>query len=251
MKQSLRELTTTKQQVANLSERMDDAYKIIHQQQLVLEVLDNKDRKLNLILTGVSESADELGSTDEEKISKVIEATARRMGGWVTRWLGKINKRNMRPIHITVNNQIQRDSIVLTGKNLKNANQTLSIVYIKKDVHPAVRRDNTRLRKREREEKGKPEYVGVNIEYDWKNRVLLRNGAAIDSPAQYGALARHTSDQDKVIVLGDFNARVATPLLADRDGNYYQYQGVQDNVVNEHGRTLLNICNNNGLTVAG
>ncbi|KAK3886208.1 hypothetical protein Pcinc_009627 [Petrolisthes cinctipes] len=157
MKQSLRELTTTKQQVANLSERMNDAYKIIHKLQLFLEALDNKDRKLNLILTGVSESADELGCTDEEKISKVMEATecdaAADRGGWVI-------------------------------------------------------------------------------------------------PAQYGALARNTTDQDKVIVLGDFNVCVATPLLADRDGNYYQYQGVQDNVVKEHGRTLLNICNNNGLTVA-
>lgn len=70
------------------------------------------------------------------------------------------------------------------------------------------------------------------------------------SPAQYGALVRHMTDRDRVIALGDFNARVATPQLSDRDGNYYQYRGVQDNVVNEHGRTLLNICNNNGLAVA-
>lgn len=54
-------------------------------------------------------------------------------------------------------------------------------------------------------------------------------------------------DQDKVIALGDFNARVATPQLK---GNYYQYHGVRDDVINEHGRTLLNICHNNGLTVA-
>ncbi|KAK8376614.1 hypothetical protein O3P69_009908 [Scylla paramamosain] len=145
MKQSLREVTAIKQQVADLSESMDDAYKIIHQQQLFLEALDNKDRKLNIILTAVSESADELGSTDEEKIGKVMEATG---------------------------------------------------------------------------------------------------------PAQYEALVRHMTDRDRVIALGDFNARVATPQLSDRDGNYYQYRGVQDNVVNEHGRTLLNICNNNGLAVA-
>lgn len=184
MKQSLREVTAIKQQVADLSERMDDAYKIIHQQQLFLEALDNKDRKLNIILTGVSESADELGSTDEEKIGKVMEATgceaAADRDRWVTRRLGRPNERNMRPIHITVNNQTQRDSIVRAGKNLKNANQTLSRVYIKKDVHPAVRRENARLRKSEREEKEKPENVGVNIEYDWKNRVLLRNGVVID-----------------------------------------------------------------------
>lgn len=88
MKQSLRELTTIKQQAAGLTERMDDAYIIMHQQQLFLEALDNKDPKLNIIITGVSESVDELGSTDQEKISKVMEATgcdaAAQQRGWVT-----------------------------------------------------------------------------------------------------------------------------------------------------------------------
>lgn len=92
MKQSQRELTSIKYQVADLTERMDDAYKIIHQQQLFLDALDKKDRKLNIIITGVSESADELGSTDEEKISKVMEATgceaASEGRGWVAQRLG-------------------------------------------------------------------------------------------------------------------------------------------------------------------
>ena len=38
----------------------------------------------------------------------------------------------------------------------------------------------TRLRNREKEEKEKPENAGVNIEYDWRNRVLLRDGEVID-----------------------------------------------------------------------
>ncbi|KAK3858511.1 hypothetical protein Pcinc_035306 [Petrolisthes cinctipes] len=46
MKQSLRELTTTKQHLANLSERMNDAYIIVHQQQLFQVALDNKDCKV-------------------------------------------------------------------------------------------------------------------------------------------------------------------------------------------------------------
>lgn len=184
MKQSLKELTILKQEVTCLSQRLNDAYKTIHQQQLFLEYLDNKDRKLNLVITGVSESPDELGSTDEEKIGKVMEATgcsaATDRHGWITRRLGAPNERNMRPIHVTVNNQSQRDNIARSGKNLKSASQPLSRVYIKKDVHPAVRRENARLRKREREEKEKPENVGVTIQYDWKNRVLLRDGAVID-----------------------------------------------------------------------
>ena len=37
-----------------------------------------------------------------------------------------------------------------------------------------------RLRAREREEKEKPDNAGVNIVYDWKRRVLLRDGVIID-----------------------------------------------------------------------
>lgn len=86
MKQSQREVTAIKRQVADLSERMDDAYKIIHQQQLFLEALDDKDRKLNIILTGASESADELGSTVEEKISRVRSGSEdKQMGDTSTR----------------------------------------------------------------------------------------------------------------------------------------------------------------------
>ena len=53
-------------------------------------------------------------------------------------------------------------------------------MYIKKDVHPAIRRETARLRKREREEREKAENVGVNVTYDWKNRVLTRDGVVID-----------------------------------------------------------------------
>lgn len=83
-----------------------------------------------------------------------------------------------------------------------------------------------------------------------RRRIYTPSVSPYYSPVQYGALARHTIDQDKVIALGDFNARVATPQLQDGNGDYYQYQGVRDNVINVHGRTLLNICTNNGLTVA-
>ena len=36
------------------------------------------------------------------------------------------------------------------------------------------------MRKREREKKEKAENVGVNISYDWKNRVLMRERVIID-----------------------------------------------------------------------
>lgn len=183
VKQAIAEVATLKQEVMRLSEKLDDAYKVIHQQQLFLESLDGKDRRLNLIVTGVSEDADGLGNGDDEKISNIMETIG---GGeedrsrWSMKRLGQRDDRNKRPILITVNDQKQRDSILRMAKNLKDAQQPASTVYIKKDVHPAVRRETARLRKREREEKEKAENVGVNITYDWKNRVLIREGVIID-----------------------------------------------------------------------
>lgn len=76
----------------------------------------------------------------------------------------------------------------------------------------------------------------------------------IDSPfyhlVQHGVLARQTAETGNVVVLGDLNARVGTPSIIDDNGNNYQYQDVKDHIVNEHGRTLLNMCVNNKLVVA-
>lgn len=85
----------------------------------------------------------------------------------------------MQPINITVDSQNQRDSILKVAKNLKNADGSPSRVYSKKDVHPAVRKEAARLRRKERREKEKSDNAGMNIVYDWKNRVLLREGVVI------------------------------------------------------------------------
>jgi len=70
---------------------------------------------------------------------------------------------------VTVEDPQQRDTILQQAKNLKNADGPMSKVYMKKDLHPAVRKEMNRLRKREKEEKEKAENVGVNISYDCKN----------------------------------------------------------------------------------
>lgn len=184
VKQSLGEVTALKQQVIRLSDKLDEAYKIIHQQQLFLEILDKKDRKQNIVITGVPEDPDELGNTDNEKIEKVLQAAGctevSRRQEWDVKRLGKPNETIRRPLLIVVTDQKERDSILEKAKNLKNAGNQMSRIYIRKDVHPAVRRENARLRKRERDEKEKPENIGVNIKYDWKERVLLRDGEIID-----------------------------------------------------------------------
>ncbi|MPC82917.1 hypothetical protein E2C01_077606 [Portunus trituberculatus] len=75
VKQIVAEVTSLKKQVTQLSEKLDHAYQVIHQQQLFLKSLDSKERQCNLIITGLTEDADEMGDTDDAKIQKVLEAT--------------------------------------------------------------------------------------------------------------------------------------------------------------------------------
>ena len=53
-------------------------------------------------------------------------------------------------------------------------------MYIKKDIHPVVRKEIGRLRKKAKDEKAKAENVGATIVFDAKNRTVTRNGVIID-----------------------------------------------------------------------
>ena len=184
LKEAVAEMTKLKKEVLTLSSKLSDAFDIIHQQQKFLESLDSKERRRNLIVTGLSEDVDELGGTDNEKIRNVINSALPDEEMDRTRWtmkrLGQENERKMRPLLITIDEQNQRDKILREAKNLKDAGGQMARVYIKKDVHPAIRKETVRLRRREREEREKAENVGVNIVYDWRNRVLMRDGVIID-----------------------------------------------------------------------
>ena len=137
-----------------------------------------------MVMTGLSEDTDEIGETDREKVIKVLEAAGcpdpTHTEGWVMKRLGQANDRRKRPLLITVENQSKRDALLRMARHLKNAREPLSTIYIKKDMHPAIRREYARLWKREREEKEKPVNVGVNITYDRKSRTLLQDGVIID-----------------------------------------------------------------------
>ena len=124
VKQAVAKVATLKQEVSRLSEKLNNAYKIIHQQQLFLESLDGRDRQHNLIVTWVSADVNELGNRDTEKISRIMEAAEcgeEDRSRWSIKRLGQPDDRNKRPILITVNSQNQRDSILRKAKNLENA----------------------------------------------------------------------------------------------------------------------------------
>ena len=184
VKKGIEEVKQVKKEVEQLAMKLDQAYKIIHQQQMFLESLDARDRQRKLIITGVAESEDDLGSDDHEKIKSLLIKTGytdeANLNDWELKRLGKVNAKRTRPILLVADSVQSRNAILEKAKHLKSAGPPYSRVYIKKDMHPAVRKELSRLRRREKEEKEKPENQGTAITYDSRARVLMRDGIIID-----------------------------------------------------------------------
>ena len=69
-------------------------------------------------------------------------------------------------------------------------------------------------------------------------------------PLLIGTLNAHIKECKQVIVLGDYNARVGNPCIFDKDGSAYEYRNTKDLTVNNTGRTITNLCNDNAMVVA-
>ena len=130
------------------------------------------------------EDNDHLRRDDREKIKTLLDKTGYtgelNLHDWELKRLGQVSANRSRPILLVVDSLQLRNAILEKAKHLKTAGPPFSSVYIKKDIHPAIRKELSRLRRREREEKDKPENAGTVIAYDSKARVLLRDGVVID-----------------------------------------------------------------------
>ena len=167
-----------------VKEELKDMYEILVSQQKFLEQVDAEKRGRNLVFYGIQEGSTDLGSDDIEKVKKVIEKTklnnAGDMDNLQVRRLGaERDDSKPRPLFVSVETHKLRKDILLHAKNLKDE-AGCSRIYIKKDIHPCVRKERDRLLKREKEEKQNPANEGINIKYDWDGRVLRRDGVIID-----------------------------------------------------------------------
>ena len=75
----------------------------------------------------------------------------------------------------------KRGLILDSANRLKSSGENYRRIYIKKDIHPSVRREWRRLREADATEKTRPENVGSNIRLDTRERKLYKNGLVIDS----------------------------------------------------------------------
>ena len=82
---------------------------------------------------------------------------------------------------LTIPQKDMRSRILANAKNLKTAGEKFSRIYVKKDVHPGVRKEWQRLREAEAKEKERPENAGCDIRLDTRQRKLYRDGEVIDT----------------------------------------------------------------------
>jgi hypothetical protein len=157
---------------------------LLKQHQMYFEKVDAKEREKNLILIGVPEGSFLGTEADGEKVDKILEtlgdgAAATRGSVVSLKRLGTQQADRDRPILAVVPNVEQRNNVVAARRACTH--NDLRGIRVKKDTHPAVRAEWTRLFDAKRDEEQKPENVGRRIEIDMKKRQLTCDGQVIDS----------------------------------------------------------------------
>ena len=130
------EMTTLKQQYSVLQDT-------VAQQQRYLEYADSRDKECNVIITGVPEDTTLDGATtDEDKVGKVLAVIETdNMPVSVSR-LGVRNSGRCRPILVKTPSKEGRSIVLANTKKLKEADQCYGRVYVKKDIHPSIRKES-------------------------------------------------------------------------------------------------------------
>lgn len=189
---ALKDTITSQNNVAQknyeeLKVRVDKQQEILAKQQQYLEDLDRKEREGNVVILGVPDEQESLdgATTDEDKLNKIwtavgvtgVAGSHRRLGGGQAS--GGASPR-ARPILLALAEKSQRATILSNASRLKASGDCFNRIYIKKDVHPSVRKEWRRLREVEAAERAKPENVGCVIRLDTRERKIYKDNTVID-----------------------------------------------------------------------
>ena len=183
LKQDLRAVKVENQQ---LRADVDKLTGVIASQQRYLEIVDAKERARNLFIIGVSETERLLNAeTDAQKLKLIVKALGLKeeeLSKLIIQCLGKARDDGKpRPVLVTMPDGQSRTSALKQAPSLKNADNNFAGIRVKKDVHPAIRREWARMFRSEEIEREKPENQGCKIEFDRRKRQILKDGEVIDT----------------------------------------------------------------------
>ena len=160
------------------------------QHQRYLEALEAERRGRNMIFLGVPEGDMEMkglqGETvilkeDQEKVRSILRVMAQ--DGITLKEierLGNPSSNRNRILLVSTESKAVRDQVIRSTSTLKTAGRGYEKVFVKKDIHPLIRKEFNRLKDVERREKEKPENQGLNIRYDGTRREVIVDGKVVD-----------------------------------------------------------------------
>ena len=150
--------------------------------------MNRKEREANIVILGVPDENELLegATTDQEKLNKIwtkigvngVVGTHRMLGG-NPRGSDESSAPRRRPILLTLQDKGRRAGILNNASRPKNLGDNYKKIYVKKDVHPSVRKEWRRLRDAEAAEKSRPENVGCVIRLDTRERKLYSDDVVI------------------------------------------------------------------------
>ena len=166
-------------------------------QQKYLETIDKEKRSKNLVFLGIGEADvgndEDLYAAEKETIEEILKLIKVDDSVNITniKRLGQLKetdendgdeKEQKRPILVTVDNEEMRDHVLSNAKKLKDVaeGEPHFKVYIKKDQHPAHRREMKRLYDTWVAEKKKAENVGKEMIFDRRKKEIRCNGKVFD-----------------------------------------------------------------------
>lgn len=176
--------TAVDKKLEKMQQELDKQAEIIMKQQLFPEQIDRKERETNLVVLGVPDEDEALdGATnDEDKLQMIWKATSAGTAIHSHRRLGQRNPgcTRKRPILVIMGSRSDRDNTLKKSPSLKGRGAPYDKIFIKKDVHPAVRQEWRRLYDVTTAKKERPESQGCNIRLDARERKVYRDGIVID-----------------------------------------------------------------------
>jgi hypothetical protein len=187
MKKFNEEKETVKRELTELRTDNRKLNEALMQQQRFLEVLDADRRANKVIVFGVPEGEMVDGvnvmRTDDTKVAMILQKIGQHDEVAGVRRLGKKPEDQpdrIRPLEVTLKNAAKRQDILTNSKKLKDEAQPYKDIGLRKDVHPAVRKEWKRLKEAEESEKARNENAGKTICIDYKKRVLMVDNIIID-----------------------------------------------------------------------
>ena len=148
---------------------------IIQSQQRFLEKIDYNERIRNLV-TGVPEPTD--AADDVGSVKKIFETLGFGDKNFDVKRIGKTGSRP-RPLLVGVDSGNIRNNIAEKASDL-NKKADFKDIRLKKDQHPAIKREWKRLCDVEAAEKAKSENAGHVIKFDKTLRNITRDDVIID-----------------------------------------------------------------------